>query len=237
MVLIDTVYQRVLALANKEQRGYITPQEFNLFANQAQLEILDRYVFDINGAARLPGSDKEYSDMSNLLDEKLGVFKTEVVIGANNIAPIASTSAHDIPIDSYILGSVFRGGKTATHECDQISQSEYNKQRMAPLLSPSVMAPICVVSQNRMHVSPASANVLLSYTRSPSNVGWGYVVINNKALYDPAPTKTFNFELHPSEETELVYKILKLSGAAIQRNDVAQFAQGMEQGLQQQEKQ
>ena len=29
-VSIDTVYQRVLTLANKEQRGYITPQEFNL---------------------------------------------------------------------------------------------------------------------------------------------------------------------------------------------------------------
>ncbi len=36
MVNIDTVYQRVLALANKEQRGYITPQDFNLFANQAE---------------------------------------------------------------------------------------------------------------------------------------------------------------------------------------------------------
>jgi len=31
-VSVDTVYQRVLAIANKEQRGYITPQEFNLFA-------------------------------------------------------------------------------------------------------------------------------------------------------------------------------------------------------------
>ena len=28
MISIDTVYQRVLAIANKEQRGYITPQEF-----------------------------------------------------------------------------------------------------------------------------------------------------------------------------------------------------------------
>ena len=37
MVLVDRVYQRVLTLANKEQRGYITPQEFNLFANQAQM--------------------------------------------------------------------------------------------------------------------------------------------------------------------------------------------------------
>ena len=38
-VSVDTVYQRVLAIANKEQRGYITPQEFNLFANQAQMDI------------------------------------------------------------------------------------------------------------------------------------------------------------------------------------------------------
>ena len=31
-VNIDSVYQTVQALANKEQRGYLTPQEFNLFA-------------------------------------------------------------------------------------------------------------------------------------------------------------------------------------------------------------
>ena len=47
MVSIDDVYQRVLAIANKEQRGYITPQEFNLMANKAQLEIFDSYFHDI----------------------------------------------------------------------------------------------------------------------------------------------------------------------------------------------
>ncbi len=45
-VSIDTVYQRVLAILNKEQRGYITPQEFNLFANQAQLDIFEQYFYD-----------------------------------------------------------------------------------------------------------------------------------------------------------------------------------------------
>ena len=38
-ISIDTVYQRVLAITNKEQRGYVTPLEFNLIANQAQLLI------------------------------------------------------------------------------------------------------------------------------------------------------------------------------------------------------
>ncbi len=35
MISVDTIYQRVLAMANKKQRGYITPQELNLIANQA----------------------------------------------------------------------------------------------------------------------------------------------------------------------------------------------------------
>ena len=42
-VSVDTVYQRVLAILNKEQRGYVTPQEFNLFANQAQMDIFEQY--------------------------------------------------------------------------------------------------------------------------------------------------------------------------------------------------
>ena len=46
MVSIDTVYQRVLALANKEQRGYITPQEFNLFADHAQTTIFEQYFYN-----------------------------------------------------------------------------------------------------------------------------------------------------------------------------------------------
>ena len=47
MIFIDTVYQKVLALANKEQRGYITPLEFNLLANQAQ-ELIFEWWYNIS---------------------------------------------------------------------------------------------------------------------------------------------------------------------------------------------
>jgi len=52
-ISVDTIYQRVLAIANKEQRGYITPQEFNLLANQAQMSIFQSYFFDKNTRERL----------------------------------------------------------------------------------------------------------------------------------------------------------------------------------------
>ena len=76
MVLVDTIYQRVLAIANKEQRGYITPQEFNLLANQAQMAIFDQYFYDINQASRIPGNETEYSDTIKTLNEKISLFKT-----------------------------------------------------------------------------------------------------------------------------------------------------------------
>ena len=63
MVSIDTVYQRVLALANKEQRGYITPQEFNLLANQAQTQIFEQYFYDLNQFHRNPGNSTAAGDL------------------------------------------------------------------------------------------------------------------------------------------------------------------------------
>ena len=66
---------------------------------------------------------------------------------------------------------------------------------------------------------------------------WGYFVVGDKALYDSSPTKTTHFELHPSEESELVYKILKLAGLSIKRDDLAKGGQGLESMQVQQEKQ
>ena len=79
MVNVNTVYQTVLALANKEQRGYITPQEFNLFANQAQMSIFEQYFYDLNQFTRVPGNDTSYSDMVNLLEEKIAAFEVSNV--------------------------------------------------------------------------------------------------------------------------------------------------------------
>ena len=62
-ISVDTVYQRVLVLANKEQRGYITPQEFNLLANQAQLHIFENYFHDLNRLERNPGNNYQYADV------------------------------------------------------------------------------------------------------------------------------------------------------------------------------
>jgi len=45
---VNTVYQTVLLILNKEQRGYITPDEFNKTATQVQLDIFEQYFDNLN---------------------------------------------------------------------------------------------------------------------------------------------------------------------------------------------
>ena len=63
---IDTVYQKVLAIANKEQRGYINPQQFNLFANQAQLDIFEDYFFKLNQLEFGQKNSTQYADLKTI---------------------------------------------------------------------------------------------------------------------------------------------------------------------------
>jgi len=97
MVKIDDVYQKVLAFANKEQRGYITPQEFNLFANQAQMEIFEQYFYDLNQFSRVPGNSSEYSNILDNINEKIAIFET-------------TGTGLTLAIDLYRLGTVIFGG-------------------------------------------------------------------------------------------------------------------------------
>jgi len=74
-VNVDTVYQRVLAIANKEQRGYITPIEFNLYANQAQMSIYEGYFYDLDQALRARGNETFSSDKVDIIEQKLQIFE------------------------------------------------------------------------------------------------------------------------------------------------------------------
>ena len=59
---VDTVYKTVLLILNKEQRGYMTPPEFNRIGTQVQLDIFEQYFEDLNQQLRVPQANVDYSD-------------------------------------------------------------------------------------------------------------------------------------------------------------------------------
>tara|TARA_R100000654_G_scaffold11528_1_gene25325 strand:+ start:254 stop:931 length:678 start_codon:yes stop_codon:yes gene_type:complete len=221
---IDTVYQKVLTFANKEQRGYITPQEFNLFADQAQKEIFEQYFYDLNQFSRIHGEEAEYIDIVANINEKISYFeKTDTIIG--------DVLQNSFPI--YRLGTVFNSNNVILEE---VQLDELLVNLSSPLLQPTVERPVYVrISENQINSHPASTATGFSYVKTPTHPSWGYIVVNGKAMWDPSSTT--DFELHPAEESELVYKILKFAGISMDKINIMRAGQVQEQAMIQQEKQ
>ena len=215
-ISVDTVYQRVLALANKEQRGYITPQEFNLLANQAQLEIFESYFYDKNIRERLePDADPVTSETSidQLLSIKLAPFTTISNVLNGNIFP-----AH------YQVGKIFYDG----YECRKIHRNEV--KRMLASVRHAGTEPVYTdnptTSGHDIEVytptAITNAGVTCEVINKPATAAWGYVVVNEKALYNANTTE--DFQLHESEEDTLVTKILEGAGIVINKPGLVQIA-------------
>jgi hypothetical protein len=225
-VSVDTVYQRVLAILNKEQRGYLTPAEYNLFANQAQLDIFEQYFYDLNQFSRLPGNSTEYSDMVDILEEKISIFETfGSTTYANNYWPE--------PTDLYRLGSVVYNGSEVEH----VNKNEYLYVTSSPLSKPTNDFPIYTRDASGIKVYGASeitTGVTFQYVKKPAKAIWNYTEVNGEALYDA--NGAVDFELHEAEETDLVIKILQLAGVLIKDPSVYQIGSTEEAKDVQQEK-
>ena len=74
---------------------------------------------------------------------------------------------------------------------------------------------------------------------TPAQIAAG---VPNEPIYDPTqfdpatdsyntPAKSYNFELDPSEQSELIIRILSYAGVVIKQADVAEFAMAKEQQL------
>ena len=75
--MINSVRNTVLSILNKNNYGYISPADFNLFALQAQLTIFEGYFTGYNNAlnkenARRSGT--EYANESKSISESIDIF-------------------------------------------------------------------------------------------------------------------------------------------------------------------
>ena len=72
---VNEVYQTVLLILNKEQRGYMTPDEFNKISTQVQLEIFEKFFEDYNQYIRMPKTDVEFASRMDHIHEEFQVFE------------------------------------------------------------------------------------------------------------------------------------------------------------------
>ena len=219
-VEIDNVYQKVLAICNKEQRGYITPQEFNLFADKAQNEIYENYFHQLNVAQMKPKSQEQHIDNREAIEHKLESFVTHDYLTVTTTG-LAIT---DIPLNSARIISI--SDVSSNQPATKVDYRELHYILTHPLTKPNSTRRIYVINENgdlQFHPSPDSVmdnGYNIHYYREPKQPYWGWVLVGEKALYDQSAS--IDFQLHFTEEENLVSRILILAGVSIKQPDVSQ---------------
>jgi hypothetical protein len=223
--MINQVYTTVLAIINKDNRGYISPIEFNLYAEMAQLSIFEDLFHKysrgiVKQNARMYHS--EFSDIPKHIREVLDIFTDECNLVASSSFWIPSAS------DFYRLIKLDYNQK----ELEEISKLDINRVLNNNLVAPTNEYPAYINLGGKYKLYPSASivgnQVLATYIRKPRQPKWTYTTISGNPLFNPSALDYQDFELPYSLFTDIVIKVLGYAGVEIREADIIQLAQAVE---------
>lgn len=221
--MINDVRNTVLSIISKDNRGYVTPEEFNLFAKQAQLEIFEQYIYSYSNSivkqnARMFGEG--YTDVPKNMGEVLDSFST--------LASLTYSTPYFLPpVDYYYLERVMYNN----FEVEKVSQRKIQALLNSNLTAPDVYNPVYTMSEAGLVVYPTTilTNITTQYLRYPKDPVWTYNSITaGQPVFNPSNAFYQDFELPLSDFSGLVVKILQYAGVSIREMEVVQAAKSEE---------
>jgi len=136
--MINSVRNTVLSVLNKNNYGYISPSDFNLFAKQAQLEVYEEYFSNYNktiNAENTRTSGADYADIKKALSETMESF-----LVSDSLIPRYSNNYTIESMNKFYLPSLVTTG----NEAYMISKIMYYNTKI-------VQSQNTVVIQNILH--------------------------------------------------------------------------------------
>jgi hypothetical protein len=214
--MINSVRNTVLAVANKQNFGYITPSDFNLYAKQAQLDIFEDYFYRYNEwiakqNARISGSG--YADIVKNIEEAIDIFSS------TNTPSDSSGPSFPLPSDYYLINVV----KYSSKEVERVSQNKILNLTSSHLTAPTVTFPAYVMDGSNITVYPSTitTGITIQYIRKPLDPKWTYTTLSaGEPVFNQSASDYQDFELPASDEPTIVNKILKYAGISIRETDI-----------------
>tara|TARA_R100000152_G_C6778021_1_gene208336 strand:- start:925 stop:1593 length:669 start_codon:yes stop_codon:yes gene_type:complete len=211
---IDEIYKFVQFMANKEQRGFIKPSEFNMLAKRAQLDVLKERV----GKASPSGSIIGYKDSAQLSDElyPVTVFEASLTV---------SGDLFTFPADYLHFISL----KYGNNSVEMVSLGELNSRRESSLVDPSGRYPVGVIEASGIRVytdtigeSNTNNDAKLTYIKKPSDPNWAYTIVNNIEIYNSSDSTQIT--LSDSTHKEIANRILGYVGINLREAEIIQLS-------------
>lgn len=166
-VNVDIVYKTVLLILNKEQRGNLTPDEFNKVATQVQLEIFESYFDMLNMQLRRPDNDTEYADRIKSVDHNISIFKTygnATYVPAGGYFTLPTTSGAGVATQT-LTGD----GTTISFPFTSISSSQLQSSVIAVTINGASTTAFTISGANIIFDSIPALNDAIVVTATPED--------------------------------------------------------------------
>jgi len=242
MVSVLQVYTALKDLANKEQKGFITPQVFNSFAALAQMNVYNEIFSELVDAKRVsrqnfdPGRDKSVRKQK---EEDLSFFYRREEYNAITAGLMVK------PLDLSKIISMVTGTSSSVDDITSRITVElvYDPEKIDYILGstlsvPTDAFPVALVGPTDIELFPTSlTSVTLAYYAKPTSFDKDGEVDANPPYYDfnvfgytGESVELFNsagsrnFMLPPRYLTEVVMEMAKLIGVRLRDQNVSVFA-------------
>ena len=204
---------------NIEQRGFLTPDQFNRVGRLAQLDLFEKAFIDYNRYITRQENNTindEYANLVKSTKEKIDVFSTSATL-------TFSSGVAAVPTNLYkciMISTSSRGTKV-----QEIQKSDLPQINSSKLTAPSTSYPVYYRQGDFLYILPTSiSSATIDYTYKPSDPNWAFTSGATYGDMQYASGSSTNFSLHDSEEVPLIIKILAYAGVTIKDPNVVQAA-------------
>lgn len=173
---VNQLKEFIYSIANKDQSGNLpTPEQFNLYLARANE---DKFRIEY-GLREQAGNEKFWQASQNTTDA-LSKF---VVFGA--LTSVAQ-GKFSLPANYVHMSSLswFNGTKRVSVMI--INDDEYANLISNPIIPPTNDYPIARFVSYQVWTDPPLPSLDASYLRMPVTPVWGYNIVNDEPVYDPA---------------------------------------------------
>lgn len=215
--MIDSIYNVVQIILNKNDRGVITPDRFNEIANAAQLKIYSEIPNDIRLAINRKNRGNNDTTL-NYLRNEIDKFNLSVELVRDTDSPYYFS----IPDDLMEIDSVYSNGR----RIEYIDNGKALMYINSPISSPSETYPIYVMKSGKINVYPETIkSIILSYKRNIKPPKWTYIPISGKAMFNISDPTYQDFELGEYFFYRIVTEMLTYLGLHLKEQEVIQISQ------------
>lgn len=212
---VDEVYKLIQYIISKEQNGYLSPDEFNLTINQAQISYMDYLL----------GQFQEYQNGRPIPRVQFGNNETT----RQRITPFiysADLTVNTYGFSTYPYGYLQTDTMWKSNGYDKVKfiQQDYLASYINSRLSPIDTNPVYLIEREGFRFYPNSiGSAKVSYIRTPNRIVWGYTVDGNGLpVYNPATSS--NPQWSDVDILEIISRALRMVGVNLQSGVINQYA-------------